>query len=170
MIRYETGLLLSYQHLFPAMAEITKAVEAERGLTPVPTDEVLVEYARRGDRVALAFDGDELIGYSLLSPADVFLTGIEWLPFRMWAVKNGYDISEYGCTHFIYVLPSYWKQGVNSGVRETNRQESDFKGTIAHTFTHKAIEEWAKNLPNIVDTGLKGPQGDGIYILEIVRD
>jgi hypothetical protein len=167
-MRYEQVKLADAAEHFPRLGEIVAAVREKTGRDPLDAVSALRAFAKRGDTVALAWDGDQLVGVTCLGLCHHFIAGPEWLPIKVHLAREGYDLSKLGCSHFVYLSPDYWGAGATFALTEASRRSNPaLTHTLAHTLPSKEMEDWAAALPGMVDIGLPSPNGGRVFVREV---
>ena len=167
-MRYEQILLADAAPLFETIAEIVTAVRETKGLPPIDAMAALDVFARRGDTAALAWEGDRLIGCVCLGACHHFITDPDWVPIKVRLVRDGIDLAKVGCTHFVYLHPDYWGQGVTLALTDQARRSNPrFTHTLLHGFASKEFEDWAAGLDGVVQVGTR--QGQSVFVRGIAR-
>lgn len=155
-MRYEQIRLVDAAPHFKAIAEIVTAVRETKALPPIDALAALQSFARRGDTAALAWEGDRLIGCVCLGACHHFITDPDWVPVKVRLVRDGIDLAKVGCTHFVYLHPDYWRQGVTLAFTDQARRSNPrFTHTLLHGFATKGFEDWAAGLDGVVEIGTR---------------
>ena len=88
------------------------------------------------------------------------------MPVKVRLVRDGTDLAQVACTHFVYLHPDYWGRGVTMALTDQARRSSpDFTHTLLHGFATKEFEDWAANLDGVVEVAVKN--GARVYVREI---
>ena len=162
-MRYEQIRLAEATPHFETIAEIATAVRETKGLPPIDAMAALDVFARRGDTAALAWEGDRLIGCVCLGACHHFITDPGWVPVKVRLVRDGIDLAKVGCTHFVYLHPDYWGQGVTLALTDQARRTNPvLTHTLLHGFATKELEEWAAGLEGAVEVGMR--QGQSVFV------
>ena len=155
-MRYEQIRLADATLHFATIAEIVAAVRETKALPPIDALSALQNFAKRGDTAALAWEGDRLIGCVCLGVCHHFITDPDWVPLKVRLVRDGIDLAKVGCTHFVYLHPDYWGQGVTLALTDKARRSNPkFTHTLLHGFATKELEDWAVGLDGVVEVGTK---------------
>jgi GNAT superfamily N-acetyltransferase len=165
-MRYEQILLADATLHFATIAEIVTAVRETRALPPIDALAALQSFAKRGDTAALAWEGDRLIGCVCLGACHHFTTDPDWVPVKVRLSRGGIDLAQVGCTHFVYLHPDYWGQGVTLALTDQARRSNPmFTHTLLHGFATKELEDWAAGLDGVVEVGAQN--GAKVYVREV---
>lgn len=158
-MHYEQIRLAEATPHFEAIAEIVATVREIKGLPPIDALAALQSFSRRGDTAALAWEGDRLVGCVCLGACHHFIADPDWVPFKVRLVRDGIDLEKVGCTHFVYLHPDYWGQGVTLALTEKARRSNPkFTHTLLHGFATKEFEDWAASLDGVVEVGTRNGQ------------
>jgi GNAT superfamily N-acetyltransferase len=167
-MRYEQILLAEAAPQFETIVEIVTAVRESKGLPPIDAMAALDVFARRGDTAALAWDRDRLIGCVCLGACHHFIAGPDWVPVKVRLVRDRIDLAKIGCTHFVYLHPDYWGQGVTLALTDQARRSNPkFTHTLLHGFATKELEDWAAGLDGVVQVGTR--QWQSVFVRGIAR-
>jgi GNAT superfamily N-acetyltransferase len=165
-MHYEQIRLAEATPHFEAIAEIVATVREIKGLPPIDALAALQSFSRRGDTAALAWEGDRLVGCVCLGACHHFIADPDWVPFKVRLVRDGIDLEKVGCTHFVYLHPDYWGQGVTLALTEKARRSNPkFTHTLLHGFATKEFEDWAASLDGVVEVGTRN--GFRVFTREI---
>lgn len=155
-MRYEQIRLVDAAPHFEAIAEIVTAVREVKALPPIDALSALQNFAKRGDTAALAWEGDRLVGCVCLGACHHFISSPDWVPVKVELARGGLDLAMVGCTHFVYLHPDYWGQGVTLALTDQARRSNPkFTHTLLHGFATKELEDWAAGLNGVVEVGTK---------------
>ena len=78
------------------------------------------------------------------------------MPVKVRLVRDGIDLAKVGCTHFVYLHPDYWGQGVTLALTDQARGSNPkFTHTLLHGFATKELEDWVAGLDGVVEVGTK---------------
>lgn len=158
-MRYEQIRLVEAALHFEAIAEIVTAVREAKALPPIDALAALDRFAKRGDTAALAWDGDTLVGLTCLGLCHHFINSPDWVPVKVRLVRDGIDLAKVGSTHFVYLHPDYWGQGVTLALTDQARRSNPvFTHTLLHGFATKELEDWAAGLDGVVEVGTRNGQ------------
>ncbi|SFK77944.1 hypothetical protein [Shimia haliotis] len=167
-MRYEQILLAEAAPHYETIAEVANAVRETKGLLPIDAMAALARFSRRGDTAALAWEGDSLVGCVCLGACHHFTTDPDWVPVKVRLVRDGIDLAKVGCTHFVYLHPGYWGQGVTLALTDQARRSNPmFTHTLLHGFATKELEDWAAGLDGVVDVGTRN--GQSVFVRGIAR-
>ncbi len=167
-MRYEQIRLIDAAPQFETIAEIVAVVRETKGLPPIDALVALQSFSRRGDTAALAWEGDRLVGCVCLGACHHFITDPDWVPVKVRLVRDGIDLAKVGCTHFVYLHPDYWGQGVTLALTDQARRSNPvFTHTLLHGFATKELEDWVASLGGAVEVGMR--QGQSVFVREIAR-
>lgn len=162
-MRYEQIRLIDAAPHFETIAEIVAAVRETRALPPMHALAVLQSFARRGDTAALAWEADRLVGITCLGACHQFIAGPDWVPVKVRLVRDGINLVRVGCTHFVYLQPDFWGQGVTLALTDQARRSNpNFTHTLLHGFATKELEDWAAGLDGVVEVGSR--QGQSVFV------
>ncbi len=166
-MRYEQIRLVDAAPHFETIAEIVAAVRETSALPPIDAMAALQSFAKRGDTAALAWDRDRLIGCVCLGACHHFIAGPDWVPVKVRLVSDGIDLVKVGCTHFVYLHPEFWGQGVSLALTDQARRSNPmFTHTLLHGFATKELEGWAAHLNGVIEVGTR--QGQSVFVRSIV--
>ncbi|WP_375697991.1 GNAT family N-acetyltransferase [Pseudophaeobacter sp. TrK17] len=167
-MRYEQIQLADAASQFETIAEIVTAVRETKGLPPTDAMAALESFAKRGDTAALAWEGDRLIGCVCLGACHHFITDPDWVPLKVRMIRDGIDLAKVGCTHFVYLHPDYWGQGLTLALTDqVRRSNPKFTHTLLHGFATKELEDWAAGLDGAVEVGSRRRQA--VFLRSISR-
>ncbi len=165
-MRYDQIRLAEAAPHLEAIAEIVATVRGTKGLPPIDALASLQSFARRGDTAALAWEGDRLVGCVCLGACHHFIADPDWVPVKVRLVRDGVDLEKVGCTHFVYLHPDYWGQGMTLALTDQARRSNPkFTHTLLHGFATKELEDWAAGLDGVVEVGAQN--GAKVYVREV---
>ena len=165
-MRYEQIRLAEAAPHFETIAEIVADVRETKALPPIDALSVLQSFAKRGDTAALAWEGDRLVGCVCLGACHHFISSPDWVPVKVRLVRDGIDLAKVGCTHFVYLHPDFWGQGLTLALTDQARRSNpEFTHTLLHGFATKEFEDWAAGLEGVVEVGVKN--GARVFLREI---
>jgi hypothetical protein len=167
-MRYEQLNLADAVVHFDRLARIVTDVRVRKNLVPIAAPAALATFAKRGDTAALAWDGDQLVGVTCLGLCHHFIAGPEWLPLKLHLAQSGIDLGKVGCTHFVYLSPDYWGSGATRALTEAARRSNPaITHTLSHSFATKDLEDWAAQLPGMVELAVEAPSGGRVFVREV---
>lgn len=162
-MRYEQIRLFDVVPHFEAIAEIVAAVREAKALPPIDALSALQSFARRGDTAALAWEGDRIVGCVCLGACHHFISSPDWVPVKVRLSRGEIDLAQVGCTHFVYLHPDYWGQGVTLALTDQARRSNQkFTHTLLHGFATKEFEDWAAGLDGVIEVGTR--QGQSVFV------
>lgn len=167
-MRYEQIRLAEAAPHFETIAEIVADVRETKALPPIDALSVLQSFAKRGDTAALAWEGDRLVGCVCLGACHHFISSPDWVPVKVRLVRDGIDLAKVGCTHFVYLHPDFWGQGLTLALTDQARRSNpEFTHTLLHGFATKELEGWAARLNGVIEVGTR--QGQSVFVRGIAR-
>jgi GNAT superfamily N-acetyltransferase len=166
MIRYEIAPLHTFADRLDELWAIGSAVNEKIDKEAYP-HEHLVEGSRRGDIATVAFDGDKIIGFCLMTKAEHILSMGSTIPLKLWLYNNGYDFGRVACSMMIYVHPDYWEQGLTKSLLAARDGCGFYAWTIHFRPATPQIIEFLEAQPRTVNTGLLDERGFPILIRDI---
>ncbi len=163
-MEYTYKALVECRSLFPAMAAIVSKVEAAKERIDLDLLASLETYAKRGDSVALAYDGETLVGFTAVSHANHWIKGPYWISFRIWCGTNGLDLADAGCPHMVYLEPDYWSGGATEALVNAATAGAGFKDYVYHTTPSVEMSDWWEAMPYITRAPFFSPNGTPVLI------
>lgn len=153
---YEIGPLSKYKEHKEKMRNLVRTVKKEKNITiindNIPPDEWFKIYYAN-----VVFDGDELVGFSLTTECEEFLTDPHWIDFKLWLIKNNYDINKIGANFAYYIDPDYWKKGITQNLVRQSFYNNNYDYFLSFKFATKEFQEWFEKTFShefeLIDTG-----------------
>lgn len=170
---YESGPLSKYEPYKEKMRTISRAVKKERGIESlslskidIPQDSWFKIY-----HANVVFDNDDFIGFSLTSDSHDFLNNSYWIDFKIWLIKNNYNINKIGATFAYYIDPKYWKMGVTQDLVRHSFKNDNYDYMLSFRFATKEFCHWYENTFSeefdLIDTGFRCPNGTKTFLSKV---
>lgn len=166
-LHYESGSLSKYIEYKERMRELVRIVKKEKNIKiindNIPSDEWFKIY-----HANVVFDNDNLVGFSLTTNCEDFLTDSHWVDFKLWLIRNNYDINKIGANFSYYIDPEYWKKGVTQNLVRHSFYNENYDYFLSFRFATMEFCEWFENTFSqeyeIIDTGFKCQNGTKTFL------
>lgn len=166
MIKIVTAPLAGVAHLFETFVEIAEDVYTEAGadFDTQSFYDHLKRFSRLGHSAAIAYDGEEVVGFTLAGTSDPFIETVDWIPIKVELVLSGYKLDEMFTAHSVCVRPSYWKQGLTRKLMAAAVSTQDRQWFLIVNTLTEHFEDWLLSFPGTFDTGLRSKIGRRVIL------